>query len=136
MKPSLAITNDGPALAGRHIAEAPGFDESGQPTATVDFDYPDDEPAQPEREGSADVLHLLKSGLLVVIDQGNSALTTAAALAYLLELFPTKAAAASAVGCNRSTMLRAVRRMQKRLASCNVTPACLGNRNGTKTAPR
>ena len=91
--------------------------EDGQPVAVAPFDYPEEpDEAQPTpADSTQDALEAVQHGLLIVIRGGHkdSALVRAGALARLCDLFDTDAGAASAVGCNRSTMMRGVRRMKR-----------------------
>ena len=95
----------------------PPRDDDGQITSAIGFDYPDEpDEAQPTpADASQDALEAVQHGLLIVIRGGHkdSALVRAGALARLCDLFDTDAGAASAVGCNRSTMTRAVHRMKR-----------------------
>jgi len=112
------------------------FDESGQPVATVDFDYNaiDARLAADALKAGGDDLSkqvqaaievmsreqeakdAIASGLLIALDGRRDAIACrCAALAYLSGLYESPAKAARAIGVNRSTMLRSIRRLKKEM---------------------
>ena len=101
-----------------HHGGTPFFDEDGKRVLAVQpvcFDDAPDEAQPTPADSTQDALEAVQHGLLIVIRGGHkdSALVRAGALARLCDLFDTDAGAASAVGCNRSTMTRAVHRMKR-----------------------
>jgi len=97
------------------------FDDGG-PVPTVEFEYPPDGRADCHQTSGA-ALETLRHGLLVIIADGRAggARIRAVALARLLGLYETDAAAALAAGVNRSTLSRAVHRMKEKIKGslCN-----------------
>jgi len=92
------------------------YDSDG-PVFTVSPVYPDEEADATENSRAGDALEVLQHGLLIVLRGGcGSTAIVTGALARLCGLFESDAAAAQAVGCHRSTMMRATRRLRDDLS--------------------
>jgi len=88
----------------------------GHPVPVVDFDYPPEGNADNHAQ-DGDALEALRHGLLVVIADGHAdgARIRAVALARLIGLYESNAAASVSTGVNRSTLHRAVLRMKEKI---------------------
>lgn len=116
------------------------FGDDCHPVAVTQFDYdaldPADESATPA--ANPDALEVLQHGLLVALRDGHAdgMPLRVLALARMVGLFDSDAAAAESAGVDRSSVSRAVRRMRSKLQAALSPRLSARNPGKQKGTPR